>query len=87
LSSSFRFPHQNRVYIVHLPIRVTCSAHLALLDWTPSNVWRGLQITAVSIMELPPVSSYFFFHLSIFLSIIFSYTLSLHVWDKLWHPH
>jgi hypothetical protein len=79
LSSSFCFPHQNCVYISHLPTLATCPAHLALLDLTPKNIWRGVQITAVSITELPPVSSYFFFHLSTSLSIIFSYTLSLNV--------
>lgn len=31
-SLSFRFTHQNVVYISLLPIRVTCLAHLVLLD-------------------------------------------------------
>jgi len=29
----FRFPHQQPVYTAPLPVRVTCPAHLILLDW------------------------------------------------------
>jgi len=60
-SLSFRFPHQNLVYIS--PLYKTCymlrPAHFPRFDH-PNHMWRGLQTTKLLIMQFSPLSCYLF---------------------------
>ena len=38
-SLSLRFPHQDPIHTLSLPIRATCPAHLILLDFITSQYW------------------------------------------------
>ena len=49
-SLSLRFPQQNPVYALLLPIHTTCPTHPILLDCHPQNIGRGVQIMKLLIM-------------------------------------
>jgi len=91
-SLSLRFPHQNPVYAVPLPILATCPAHHILLDLMTRTIsdedYRSLSSSIRSCLHSPVTSS--LFGPNIFLTP-YSQTTSTYVPSSMWatkfHTH
>jgi hypothetical protein len=78
-SLSLRFPHQTPVHTSPLPIRVTCPAHLILLDFVTrtrlGKEHRSFSSSLCNFLHSPVTSS--LLGPNILLNTLFSNTLSL----------
>ena len=92
-SPSLQFPHQDPIHPLSSPIRVTCPAHLILLDFITRTILgegcRSFSSSLCSLLHSPVTSS--LLGPNILINTMFSYTLSFlssrNVNDQVSHPY
>ena len=92
-SLSLRFPHQNPIHPLSLPIRTTCPAHLILLDFITHTIlgeeYRSFSSSLCNLLHSPVTSS--LLGQNILLNTMFSNTLSFlsscNVSNQVSHPY